>query len=112
MRPNLSDGGTVVKRLLLIALGLAALPAVRPDGASARAAPPVVVSPAPLGPVAARPLAADLGLGRVRRFGPYATLTRANQVANYFRLRGYPARVVYVGALTLGTRAYGVKVWY
>jgi hypothetical protein len=46
---------------------------------------------------------------RSRRFGPYATIRRANEVANYFRNRGYNAKVIYGG--TLDSRVYYVDVW-
>ena len=45
------------------------------------------------------------------RFGPYATLDRANQVANYARKRGYKAGIYYGGCFECGTRAYYVDVW-
>jgi hypothetical protein len=45
------------------------------------------------------------------RFGPYATLDRANQVANYARRRGYKAGIYYGGSLYSGTRVYYVDVW-
>ena len=46
-----------------------------------------------------------------RRFGPYATLRRANEVANYARRHGYKAQVIYAGCLYCGTREYYVDVW-
>ncbi len=46
-----------------------------------------------------------------RRFGPYATLRRANEVANYARRRGYNAKVIYAGSYIYGTRSYYVDVW-
>lgn len=46
-----------------------------------------------------------------RRFGPYATLRRANEVANYARSRGYRAKVIYGGNYIYGTRRYYVDVW-
>lgn len=46
-----------------------------------------------------------------RRFGPYATLRRANEVANYARRQGYKAKVIYGGSLIYGTRKYYVDVW-
>jgi hypothetical protein len=46
---------------------------------------------------------------RSRRYGPFATIRRANEVANYFRRRGYNARVIYGG--TLDSRVYYVDVW-
>jgi hypothetical protein len=46
-----------------------------------------------------------------RRFGPYATLRRANEVANYARSLGYNAKVIYGGSLYYGTREYYVDVW-
>ena len=49
-----------------------------------------------------------------RRFGPYATLRRANEVANYARRLGYNARVVYGGSLYGSgdySRVYYVDVW-
>ena len=45
------------------------------------------------------------------RFGPYATLDRANQVANYARSRGYKAGIYYGGSIIYGTREYYVDVW-
>lgn len=48
---------------------------------------------------------------RQRRFGPYATLRRANEVANYARRRGYRAKVIYGGSYIYGTRQYYVDVW-
>jgi hypothetical protein len=48
-----------------------------------------------------------------RRFGPYATLRRANEVANYARRRGYRAKVIYGGSLYSysSPRVYYVDVW-
>ncbi len=46
---------------------------------------------------------------RARRFGPYATLRRANEVANYTRRSGYKAKIIY-GYVDY-TRAYYVDVW-
>ena len=46
-----------------------------------------------------------------RRFGPYATVDRANQVANYARRLGYNAQVIYAGCFYCGTREYYVDVW-
>ena len=46
---------------------------------------------------------------RSRRFGPYATIRRANEVANIYRRRGYNAKVIYGG--TLDSRVYYVDVW-
>jgi hypothetical protein len=48
---------------------------------------------------------------RQRRFGPYATLRRANEVANYARRRGYKAKVIYAGSYIYNTRSYYVDVW-
>lgn len=48
---------------------------------------------------------------RSRRFGPFATLRRANQVVRYARKRGYKAKVIYAGCLYCGTRKYYVDVW-
>ncbi len=45
------------------------------------------------------------------RFGPFATLGRANQVANYARSRGYKAGIYYGGCFECGSRAYFVDVW-
>jgi hypothetical protein len=53
--------------------------------------------------------AVELAQDRTRRYGPYATMRRANEVANYFRRRGYNARVVTGG--TLDSRVYYVNVW-
>jgi len=41
--------------------------------------------------------------------GPYARIDRANEVANYYRNRGYNARVVYLK--TVDDREYAVDVW-
>lgn len=46
-----------------------------------------------------------------RRFGPYATLRRANEVAAYARSKGYRAKVIYAGSIIYGTREYYVDVW-
>lgn len=46
-----------------------------------------------------------------RRFGPYATLRRANEVAAYARSKGYRAKVIYAGSIIYGTRSYYVDVW-
>lgn len=46
-----------------------------------------------------------------RRFGPYATLRRANEVANYARRQGYNAKVIYGGSVIYNTREYYVDVW-
>src|SRR5258707_11953259 len=48
---------------------------------------------------------------QVRRYGPYATLRRANEVANYARRLGYNAKIFYGGSLYYGTREYYVDVW-
>lgn len=48
-------------------------------------------------------------LQRSRRFGPYATIRRANEVANTARRRGYKAKVIY--GWYMGTRMYYVDVW-
>jgi hypothetical protein len=48
---------------------------------------------------------------RSYRFGPYATLRRANEVANYARNLGYNAKVIYGGSIIYGTREYYVDVW-
>ncbi len=45
------------------------------------------------------------------RFGPYATLRRANEVAAYARSKGYRAKVGYAGSIIYGTRSYYVDVW-
>jgi hypothetical protein len=50
-------------------------------------------------------------LSQSRRFGPFATVDRANQVANYFRRMGYNARIYYAGSYLAGTREYYVDVW-
>jgi hypothetical protein len=47
---------------------------------------------------------------RARRFGPYATLRRANEVANYARRSGYRAKVIYGGVYDYN-RVYYVDVW-
>jgi hypothetical protein len=89
------------KMLLLFALGLGAFAA---EGAVAQGAPvPVGLTSAAVRPVGA--------LVRPVRYGPYATLRRANEVATLFRLRGYNARVGYRGSLYPGTRRYVVTVW-
>lgn len=48
-----------------------------------------------------------------RRFGPYATIRRANEVANYARRLGYRAKVIYGGGLysQSSPRVYYVDVW-
>ena len=46
---------------------------------------------------------------QARRFGPYATLRRANEVANLARQRGYNAKIIY-GYVDY-SRAYYVDVW-
>jgi hypothetical protein len=51
----------------------------------------------------------ELTQARMRRYGPYVTIRRANEVANYFRRRGYNARVITGG--TLDSRVYYVNVW-
>lgn len=48
---------------------------------------------------------------RAYRFGPYATLRRANEVANYARNLGYNAKVIYAGSYIYDTRSYYVDVW-
>ncbi len=48
---------------------------------------------------------------KTRRFGPYATLRRANEVANYARRQGYRAKVIYAGSYIYGSRKYYVDVW-
>jgi hypothetical protein len=48
----------------------------------------------------------ELTKARMRRYGPYATIRRANEVANYFRRLGYNARVITGG--TLDSRVYYV----
>jgi hypothetical protein len=53
--------------------------------------------------------AVELTQARMRRYGPYVTIRRANEVAYYFRRRGYNARVITGG--TLGSRVYYVNVW-
>ena len=50
-------------------------------------------------------------LSQSRRFGPFATVDRANQVANYFRRMGYNASIHYAGSYLAGTREYYVDVW-
>ena len=46
---------------------------------------------------------------RAYRFGPYATLRRANEVANYARSYGYNAQIIY--GMSDGSRVYYVDVW-
>ena len=46
-----------------------------------------------------------------RRFGPYVTIRRANEVVRYARKKGYKAKVIYAGCLYCGTRKYYVDVW-
>ncbi len=53
----------------------------------------------------------NFGTSAQRRFGPYATLRRANEVANYARSKGYNAKVIYAGSIIYGTREYYVDVW-
>src|SRR5262245_39253088 len=43
-------------------------------------------------------------------YGPFATLRRANEVANYYRQRGYTAWVNYEGSYVFGSRTYSVSV--
>lgn len=57
------------------------------------------------------PSTTAVAVQRARRFGPYATLRRANEVANYARRYGYKAKVIYGGSLYSGTRRYYVDVW-
>lgn len=47
---------------------------------------------------------------RARRYGPYATLRRANEVANYARRNGYKAKIYYGGVYDT-SRTYYVDVW-
>jgi hypothetical protein len=47
---------------------------------------------------------------RARRYGPYATLRRANEVANYARRNGYKAKIYYGGVYDT-SRVYYVDVW-
>lgn len=55
------------------------------------------------------PSTTDVAVQRASRFGPYATLRRANEVANYARRRGYKAKIIY--GYVEYTRAYYVDVW-
>ena len=47
---------------------------------------------------------------RAHRYGPYATLRRANEVANYARRNGYKAKIYYGGVYDT-SRTYYVDVW-
>lgn len=47
---------------------------------------------------------------RARRYGPYATLRRANEVANFARQNGYKAKIYYGGVYDTN-RTYYVDVW-
>ena len=61
---------------------------------------------------ASRSFAAAGKIAKARRFGPYATLRRANEVANYARSLGYNAKVIYGGSMYYyGSREYYVDVW-
>jgi hypothetical protein len=55
------------------------------------------------------PSTTAMSVQRARRFGPYATLRRANEVANNARRYGYRAKIIY-GYVDY-TRAYYVDVW-
>lgn len=44
------------------------------------------------------------------RYGPYATIRRANEVANYFRDQGFNARVLPLN-WSIGDPVYVVDVW-
>ncbi|MGH9754444.1 MAG: hypothetical protein ACREA2_16825 [Blastocatellia bacterium] len=57
------------------------------------------------------PSTTAVAVQRARRYGPYATLRRANEVANYARRSGYKAKVIYGGSLYSDTRRYYVDVW-
>jgi hypothetical protein len=57
------------------------------------------------------PSTTAVAVQRARRYGPYATLRRANEVANYARRYGYKAKVIYGGSLYSDTRRYYVDVW-
>lgn len=57
------------------------------------------------------PAAAATPVQRSRRYGPYATLRRANEVAYYFRRQGYRTKIYYGGSLYSDTRRYYVDVW-
>jgi hypothetical protein len=43
------------------------------------------------------------------RYGPFATLRRANEVAHYYRTLGFDAQIIYGG--TFEYREYYVDVW-
>jgi hypothetical protein len=60
---------------------------------------------------AMRDRSTDVELAQVQsgRYVPYATIRRANEVANYFRSLGFDAQVIYGG--TLDCREYYVDVW-
>ncbi|MEZ5428502.1 MAG: hypothetical protein R2747_19685 [Pyrinomonadaceae bacterium] len=90
----------MIKKLLAVGfmgLVLGLVPAVAPVQAQTNAAFPEMS-------------AAGSESRAARRFGPYATLRRANEVANYARRYGYNAKIIY-GTVGLGTRAYYVDVW-
>lgn len=61
--------------------------------------------------VSARVATVKSGKVQSYRYGPYATLRRANEVANYARRLGYNARVFYAGSYIYDTRSYYVDVW-
>jgi hypothetical protein len=65
--------------------------------------------PALAGPVHAPHQGTAMALTQTVRFGPFATLRRANEVANYWRNQGYNAQVIYLG--TVDYREYAVDVW-
>jgi hypothetical protein len=71
----------------------------------------VAAFPAPTAAEEVRERSRDGESARARRvrYGPYATIRRANEVANYYRRRGFNARVIYGG--TLENRVYYVDVW-
>ena len=55
------------------------------------------------------PSTTNVAFQQTRRFGPYATLRRANEVANYARRLGYKAKIFY--SYVEYSRAYYVDVW-
>jgi hypothetical protein len=69
------------------------------------------VIPAQAASGALRDRSTDVELAQVQsgRYGPYATIRRANEVANYFRSLGFDAQVIYGG--TLDYREYYIDVW-
>jgi hypothetical protein len=69
----------------------------------------VIPAQAILGAIRDRSTDVELAQVQSGRYGPYATIRRANEVANYFRSLGFDAQVIYGG--TLDYREYYVDVW-